>query len=49
MKKLRESEKILISKILCKNIFTCMSRVDKVHHEQGYLMGNDGRSISLET
>ena len=23
-----------------------MFRVDKLHHEQGYLMGNDGKSIS---
>ena len=46
MKNLRESEKILISKIFCKNIFGCLFRVDKLHHEQGYLMGNDGKSIS---
>ena len=43
---MRKSEKILISKILCKNIFACLSSVHKVYHEQGYLMGNDGRSIS---
>ena len=41
-----ECEKILISKILRKNIFTCLFSVRKPYHEQVYLMGNDGRSIS---
>ena len=40
-----ECEKILISKILRKNIFTCLFSVRKPYHEQVYLMGNDGRSI----
>ena len=46
VKKLRESEKILTLKILCNKIFACLPGVHNVHHEQGYLMGNDGRRIS---